>query len=103
MTLDDSACYEKTVSYYTPDEYLALDEAAPEGIRLEYWKGNLFAQGQHYRPRDTMISRTNGTPTHNQICITLLTFFNLAVMCAIAKKAYAVVAYAFLKSSLSIG
>lgn len=65
--------------FYTQAQYLALDEAAPEGIRIEFWHGQVFYQGQPYNAHEPIQMMAGGTPEHNQVCTNLLTHLNLAL------------------------
>lgn len=54
---------------YTPEEYFALDEAAPEGVRLEYFDGFIYHKGQIYDPSNPELASAmaGGTPEHARI------------------------------------
>lgn len=68
-----------TATSYSVDEYLALDEAAPEGVRLEYWDGLLYVQGQPYDPDwgwEPAQAMAGASPQHARITARLVTQLN---------------------------
>lgn len=55
---------------YTPEEYFELDEAAPEGVRLEYFDGTIFHQGRVFEPSTgwgAAVALAGASPEHNRI------------------------------------
>lgn len=55
---------------YSVEEYFILDEAAPEGVRLEYDEGALFCNGQVYDPEwgwEAARDLAGARPEHNRI------------------------------------
>ncbi|HET6567971.1 MAG TPA: Uma2 family endonuclease [Rhodothermales bacterium] len=55
---------------YTVEEYLALDEAAPQGVRLEYWDGYLYLRGQPFDLEwgwQAALAMAGATARHNDI------------------------------------
>jgi Uma2 family endonuclease len=60
----------KTRRKYSPEEYLALDDAAPEGVRLEYINGEIYLGGHVFDPSggwDAAEAFAGASPEHNQI------------------------------------
>ncbi|HET6568101.1 MAG TPA: Uma2 family endonuclease [Rhodothermales bacterium] len=59
---------------FTVEEYLALDEAAPQGVRLEYGDGLIYLNGQPYDPEwgwDVALDMAGASPKHNDIASNL--------------------------------
>ena len=54
----------------TVEEYLAFDAAAPEGMRYEYWDGDVIpVHGYH---DDGVTAMAGASPAHNQITLNLI-------------------------------
>lgn len=55
---------------YTSEEYFELDEAAPKGVRLEYFDGRIFHQGRVFEPSkgwDAARALAGAAPEHSRI------------------------------------
>lgn len=55
---------------YSVEEYFVLDEAAPEGVRLEYDEGMIYLNGQPYDPAwgwEEAQALAGGQPEHNRL------------------------------------
>lgn len=53
----------------TVEEYFALDAAAPEGVRYEYWDG--YVVPQHGYDETGAVAMAGASPAHNQIAVNL--------------------------------
>jgi Uma2 family endonuclease len=53
----------------TVEEYFALDAAAPEGVRYEYWDG--YVVPQHGYDETGAVAMAGASPAHNQIALNL--------------------------------
>lgn len=61
--------------HISEEEYFALDEAAPEGVRLEYDEGQLFLNGQRFDPDwdwERARAMAGASPPHNRITTSLV-------------------------------
>lgn len=55
---------------YTPEEYFKWDEAAPEGVRLEYFEGTIYHQGRVFEPSNGWNAArvlAGASPEHSRI------------------------------------
>lgn len=58
----------------TFEEYCTLDDAAPQGVRLEYWDGQVLLKGQPFDPEwgwDAALDMAGATPEHAGIAAAL--------------------------------
>lgn len=58
------------VRRYSLEEYFALDEAAPQGVRLEYDEGTIYLNGQVYDPEwgwEQAVDMAGAHPDHIQV------------------------------------
>jgi Uma2 family endonuclease len=55
---------------FTEDEYFELDEAAPQGVRLEYLEGVIYLNGHVFEPSigwDAALDLAGAAPEHSQV------------------------------------